>query len=618
MRYLGNKASIVKNIEELLAEKNILGEQYVFFDAFCGSGSVADYFKDKYQIVINDNLNWSVIYTRGRIVGSGCTFEQLGFDPFEFLNNTKRTRKGFMTKNYSPAHSDRMYFTKENAGRIDYFRWQIEDWNKKGLLTYDEYCFLLASLIESVSDVSNTAGVYGAFLKHWDSRAIKPIIFDKVDFKDVPARVERDYHERIEDIIHKVDCDILYLDPPYTQNQYGTQYHLLETLILNDNPNVSKITGSRPTAPMRSDWSKDIKTHILFDKVIANTKAKYIVFSYNNDGFMSKEYIEAVLKRYGKKETYVCKKISYKKYQNWKSQNDKEHFEYVFFIEKKEESEVTYEAPLNYIGSKAKIVKEIIKESPERFERLFDLFAGGFNVGANYNACSIVYNDLNFLVKGIIEMLYCSDTYQVIKYMRKVEQDFSLKKGDAESYTNVRDYYNSLPVEKRDPRLLLIIILYGYQQQIRFNSKYEFNNPVGVRWFNDKILEKLISFSRRIKECNVEFYAKSYLDYVEQIRPVDFVYLDPPYLLTNGAYNDGKRGFNGWNERLETDLFKFCEELTSRKIKFVLSYVIEHRGRTNYRFVEWIKLNNYKIVELDAVVGISGSMRKEVLVKNYE
>lgn len=78
-----------------------------------------------------------------------------------------------------------MYFTKENAGRIDYFRSQIEKWYEKKLLTEDEYCYLLSCLIESVSDVSNTAGVYGAFLKKWDSRALKPIQFDKVDFYKV-------------------------------------------------------------------------------------------------------------------------------------------------------------------------------------------------------------------------------------------------------------------------------------------------------------------------------------------------------------------------------------------------------------------------------------------------
>ena len=76
-----------------------------------------------------------------------------------------------------------MYFTPENAGRIDYFRWQIEKWRCDQLITDNEYSYLIACLIESVSNVSNTAGVYGAFLKKWDPRALKPISFDKVDLQ---------------------------------------------------------------------------------------------------------------------------------------------------------------------------------------------------------------------------------------------------------------------------------------------------------------------------------------------------------------------------------------------------------------------------------------------------
>ena len=199
---------------------------------------------------------------------------------------------------------------------------------------------LLASLVESVSRVSNTAGVYGAFLKKWDGRALKPIEFIKPAYNACDSLNIKIYNDKTENIISVVKCDILYLDPPYTQNQYGTQYHLLETLILNDHPSVSKVTGSRPVMPMRSDWSKEYKAHILLDRIIANTTARYIVMSYNNDGLMSKEYIEAVMKRYGKPETYCCKKISYKKYQNWKSQNHKEHFEYLFFVEKIEPVDV--------------------------------------------------------------------------------------------------------------------------------------------------------------------------------------------------------------------------------------------------------------------------------------
>lgn len=617
MRYLGNKESILNEIRDLLESKGLLQKRFVFFDAFCGSGSVADYFKSCYDIIINDNLTWAVIYTKGRACAPVCSFEKLGFDPFEYLNSNQNTVQGFMYKNYAPTESSRMYFTPENAGRIDYFRKQIEEWKNKNLLSEEEYCYLIACLIESVSDVSNTAGVYGAFLKKWDSRATKKIVFSKVDFHPERCNSITTYNAKIEDIIEQVACDILYLDPPYTQNQYGTQYHLLETLVLDDSPSISKVTGSRSTAPMRSDWSKEYKANILFDRVLAKTKAKYIVLSYNNDGFMSKEYIEAAMKRYGKPETFVCKKIAYKKYQNWKSQNENRHFEYLFFVEKKDIQDVVFECPLNYIGSKAKIVPDILRFQPENYDTFIDAFGGGFNVGINIPADKIVYNDLNYLVANLIRSFREYDTYDYLLYIKRVIKKFGLEKANGPAYLQARSYYNSLPAEKRDPRLLFTIILYGFQQQIRFNSQHDFNNPVGMRWFNDKILEKMISFSRKIKEGNYEFCCKNYKDLRSQMTQSSFVYFDPPYNLTTGAYNDGKRGFNGWNKELEAELFSFADGLNQFGIRFMLSYVVEHKGAINQELLDWVNGRGYRLIQLGEVIGISGSRRKEVLIVNY-
>lgn len=508
MRYLGNKESILTEISDLLEAQGLLQEGYTFFDAFCGSGSVSDYLKSYYDIIINDNLTWSVIYTKVRVCAPVCIFEKLGFDPFEYLNSSETIVQGFMYRNYAPTESTRMYFTPENVGRIDYFRKQIEDWKNEGQLSEEEYCYLIACLIESVSDVSNTAGVYGAFLKKWDPRATKRIMFNKVDFRADKCKSIRTYNAKIEDIIEEVECDILYLDPPYTQNQYGTQYHLLETLVLDDNPSISKVTGSRSTASMRSDWSKEYKANILFDRILAKTKAKYIILSYNNDGFMSKEYIEAAMKRYGKPETFVCKKIAYKKYQNWKSQNENKHFEYLFFVEKKDVHDVVFECPLNYIGSKAKIVPDILKYQPENYNTFIDVFGGGFNVGINVSAHKVIYNDLNYLVTNLIRSFKEYDTYDYLLYIKRVIKKFGLKKANGPAYLEARNYYNSLPTEKRDSRFLFTIILYGFQQQIRFNSQHDFNNSVGMRWFNDKILEKIQHLLLKVMQVKLKSMEK--------------------------------------------------------------------------------------------------------------
>lgn len=614
MRYLGNKDSIVGQIKNLLAEKGLLEENLTFFDAFCGTGAVADYFKDIFHIKINDILSCMVYYAKGRLVANHCTFENLVFNPIDYLNSNAETRQGFIYKNYSPAESERMYFTPENAGRIDYFREQIEEWKNDGKINDGEYAYLLACLIDSVSFVSNTAGVYGAFLKKWDSRAVKPIQFLKLTANSGNSKSVSTYNAKIEDIISDVDCDILYIDPPYTQNQYGTQYHLLETLILNDNPQISKVTGSRYTAPYRSDWSKEYKAHILFDKIIEKTKAKYIVFSYNNDGFLSKDFIEANLKRYGKEETFVCKKISYKKYQNWKTSGGENHFEYLFFIEKKAANEVTYDCPLNYTGSKAKMVKEIKENIPAK-STFVDLFGGGFNVGINVNNSHIVYNDINYIVKDLIQSFKDEDTYSYLLAIKNYTRKFALEKGNADAYKKAREYYNSLPQKKRDPKLLFTLIMYGFQQQIRFNSNHEFNNPSGNRWFNDFVLEKFISFSKHIKEIDCEFSTKNFIEF-EDISDSDiFFYMDPPYRMTTGVYNDGKRGFDGWTVEHEKKLLSFADDLTKHHIPFMLSYVIEHNGQTNHNVLAWVKKNSYTIISISGQGRYAD--RKEVLIKNY-
>ncbi len=620
LRYLGNKESIADKIKEIILSRADVQPETVFFDAFCGTGSVANVFKDLCHIVLNDNLSCATAYASGRLAAADCTFERLGFDPFVFLNSADTMTEGFFYKTYSPGGSSRMYLTKQNAGIVDYYRQTIESWYGNHLLTEEEYQYLLACLIESVSFVSNTAGVYGAFLKKWDERALKKIKFLNLSDGVHMAYPMQVYTQKIEQIIRNVNCDILYLDPPYTQNQYGTQYHLLETLVLNDEPeNISKVTGSRSTREMRSDWSKMYKVHILFDKILAETTARYIFLSYNNDGDMSKEYIEAAMKRYGIEETFACVKMPYKKYENWKSKNKKPHYEYLFCIEKKPDEDVLYESPLNYIGSKFKVVPFIKKNMPDA-DNFADVFGGGFNVGINAGSEHLYYNDINFIVKDLIESFRNYDTYNYITYVKKFIEKHGLEKGNKESYLAAREYYNTLPESKKDKRMLFAIILYSFQQQIRFNSNFGFNNTAGIRWFNDCILAKLISFSRVIKTKNITFCSVDYVHIREQI-PIDensFLYLDPPYKLTTGSYNDGKRGFKGWNDQLEQELFDFIDEMTQDNVPCMLSYVLEHKGVINKALEDWIHRNNYTCIPLGDIIGISGKPRKEILILNYE
>lgn len=615
MRFIGNKTKILNQIDKLISDLKLDKENYTFFDAFSGTGSVGNYFKNKYKIIANDNLYSSYIITQAKLNTPDLKFSKLGFNPFDELNKNDKELHGFIYNNYSPGGPDkRMYFSEKNAARIDYIRTTIERWHKSEKIDDKEYYYLIASLLESVSKVANVAGVYGAYLKKWDPRALKEMQFIPVENVNCDSKFENEvYNENIEELINDVSGDILYLDPPYTKNQYSVQYHLLETIALYDNPSLKGKTGARDTSKLTSDFSKEGNVQVEFEKLIARAKFKHIILSYSSDGIMSKEFIESVLKRHGKEKTLCFRKIEYRRYLNTKAEK-KEHYEYLFYVEKKDEN-VNYSSPLNFIGGKADMITFIKKYSPQHFSRMIDLFGGGFNVGVNFNCEQLIYNDCNFKVKELLETFKNEDTASIYKYIIKMIKKYHLEHGNKESYLKIRDLYNSIPLEKRNPKLLYLLVLYGFQQQIRFNSSYDYNNPVGQAGFNDKLAEKLISFCRNLKEKNVSFYSKDFIELDYLINSDTFVYCDPPYLITLGSYNDGKRGFNGWNSNDEVKLLKYLEEINKRGVKFMLSNVLEHKGKKNTLLIDWIKENSFKVIKYE---GKARKNRNEVIIINYE
>lgn len=614
MRYLGNKEKILSEIEEVIIDNGLEKKCKIFFDAFSGTSTVGEYFKDKFKIIANDNLYMSYVISQAKLNSPDGKYAGLGFNPFEYFNSTDEIAEGFIYKNYSPGGSQRKYFSKENAGKIDFIRGKIEEWKQKQLITDREHYFLIASLLESVSKVANVAGVYGAYLKNWDPRAVKQMKYIPVQMMKKAAKEENVvYNKNIEDIIENVEGDILYLDPPYTKNQYSVQYHILETIAKGDNPEIKGKTGARDTSNQTSNFSKDGKVHIEFERIIAKARFKYIIVSYSTDGIMSKEYIENVLKRYGKENTFQFKKFTYKKYLNTKANKEGEHYEYIFFIEKKPTADVNYYSPLNYMGGKSEMMDFLKKYMPDKIDCFVDLFGGGFNVGINIDAPKLIYNDCNFRVKQLIEMFKNVDAYDLYKFIITNIKKYGLEKGNREAYIKARTDYNHPEPPIRDSRLLYVLILYGFQQQIRFNSLLEYNNPVGQSGFNDKILEKLISFSRRIKEQNVIFMSENFEKLEHYIDKDTFFYCDPPYLITLGSYNDGKRGFNGWSENDEIRLLDFLKKINDKGGRFMLSNVLEHKDKTNEILKKWIKENKFKVKKYKGK-----SKRKEIIVINYE
>lgn len=615
LRYLGNKESLLDEIENLIKDKGLVGKNLTFFDAFSGTAAVSNRMKRDFNIIANDYLYFSYVYSFGRLNYIGDNFKSESIDPFSHFNDDNIGLEGFVTKNYSPLGEEkRQYFSIDNAKKIDYIRSKIEEWKKTQKISDNEYYYLIACLLESVSRVANVAGVYGAYLKKWDPRALKPMSFIDIDSSVDRLSQAELFNEKIEDIIGKIECDVLYLDPPYTKNQYSVQYHILETIAKYDNPEIRGITGARVSRKRKtSDWSREGKAEILLDEIISKTNAKHVILSYSSKGIMSKEFIDSVLKRYGKEETYTFRKFQYKKYRNHQTKSKSTNFEFLFYIELKEKKEVIYNSPLNYIGGKGQMISFLKKNEPADYKKYIDLFGGGFNAGINSSSESIVYNDCNFKVRQLIEMFKNEDAFELHKYLKNNIKKYNLSKNSKEQYLEARKIYNHPEPPLRDPKLLYLLVLYGFNQQIRFNSKLDFNNPVGQSSYNESIFEKLVSFSRVIKEKNIKFYSDDFEELFHIIDKETFIYCDPPYLITLGSYNDGRRGFNGWDEKDEQRLFNFLERADKIGAKFMLSNVLTHKNKSNYLLKEWIKTNNYKVIEYKG----NSRNRNEIIIINY-
>ena len=191
MRYIGCKTKLLEVLDKEI--NNFCGgvKNKKLCDLFAGTGCIGDFFQDRCEITANDNLYFSYILNRGKLLKNKVKFERLGFDPFAYFNeeNYENFTNGFCYKFFAPHESGRQYFSDQNAKKIDFIRNKIEEWLNKGLINDIEHDYLLACLLESVSKISNVAGVYAAYLHIWDSRAIKEmelikeIIESSVDIK---------------------------------------------------------------------------------------------------------------------------------------------------------------------------------------------------------------------------------------------------------------------------------------------------------------------------------------------------------------------------------------------------------------------------------------------------
>jgi len=322
LRYIGSKTNLLGEIRSLVNDRAPRSRSLC--DMFAGTGVVGRSFKTSHALMSNDILYFAYVLNMAhnglqRAPTFAAVLDELGQDPIAHLNSLgdatrEPTSEDFFAQEYSPAgERRRQYLSTANALHIDRVRQTIEAWRERSLVSDPEYYYLLGSLIEAVPSVSNTTGTYGAYLKHWDGRALKDLNLKHLDI--VPSdHVNQVFNEDANELIHRLSGDVLYLDTPYNGRQYSTNYHLLETLARYDRPALKGITGTRSDGSGQSAYCRKASVYDSFDHLLAHADFGTIVVSYSSDGLLSEEQLTDLLSTHGKASTLDFRKIPYRRY----------------------------------------------------------------------------------------------------------------------------------------------------------------------------------------------------------------------------------------------------------------------------------------------------------------
>lgn len=281
-------------------------------------------------------------------------------------------------------------------------------------------------------------------------------------------------------------------------------------------------------------------------------------------------------------------------------------------------------SPMNYTGGKYKLLPQILPLFPTEINTFVDLFTGGGNIAVNVNANKIIANDFEPHIIGIYKTFQKYEIEELIKTIEVAIQAFGLTIENADNFNNFRAYYNKHIEDGYSfimPIMLYVLICYSFNHQFRFNSKGEFNMPFGKnrsQW-NNTMKKNLINFHKAITEKNIIFTNKDFNELkIDKLSSNDFVYCDPPYLITCATYNEK----DGWNENCERKLLELLDKLNSQNVKFALSNVLFSKGKTNDILIEWSK--KYNVHHLDYTYQNCNYHTKdkeskpdEVLITNY-
>lgn len=636
-RYLGNKYKLLDFIKSTIASE-CQGINTVA-DIFAGTGSVASAFTDK-KLITNDILYFNYIchvawfgsqkYNEPKIEALVC-----------YYNLAQPQEENYMSENFSDT-----FFSAVDCRKIGFIREDIEKRYNAGEINARERAILITSLLYAMDKIANTCGHYDAY--------IKGATFEKHLELTLPLASNENnknnqcYNEDANRLVERIEADLVYIDPPYNSRQYCDAYHLLENVARWEKPAVTGVALKMDRSKLKSDYCTSSAAKA-FEDLVSKIKAKYILLSYNNmaekgngrsNAKISDDDIMRILSRKGKVKVFSEK---YKAFSAGKS-DIKDNEERLFLCECYDyQQKELIQSPLNYTGGKYKLLPQILPHFPKDIDYFVDLFCGGGNVGINVPCNKVLFNDNNSIIRYMFGTFKNMDKEETFRLIDSIIKEYGLSDSDkygyeyygcnsadglskynTDGYLRLREDFNKMQNKDYGYYITLyVLIVYSFNNQIRFNRKGEFNLPAGKRDFNRKMRVKLSAFIDRLKSGDYTFESNDFREISdEDWNDKTFVYVDPPYLITCATYNEQ----DGWNEELEKELLNYLDKLNDRGIRFALSNVLQSKGKENKLLLDWVNRNigKYRVIYLDYTYANSNyhtkdrtSKTDEVLIVNY-
>lgn len=294
-------------------------------------------------------------------------------------------------------------------------------------------------------------------------------------------------------------------------------------------------------------------------------------------------------------------------------------------------------SPLFYVGDKYKLMPQLSKVFPKEINNFYDAFCGGGSASINTKAKHYHLNDLDSKVMELHHFLQSKSEYidDFLIDMQNLIQEYGLSHSELgknpiieelkkehkktyysvfnkESYLKLRDDYNN---DQSKTELLYLLLVYGFNHMIRFNRSGKFNLPVGNVDWNKNVTKALMGYSNWIKNNEVYNYSLDFEVFLDRdYKEDDFVYLDPPYLITFSEYN------KFWNEENEKRLYDLLDELDKKGIRWGLSNIVtNHHGAQNYMLEDWMQKYRVYKIKSNYISRFDNSIKNthDVYVTNY-